>query len=410
MRKQISNKKGIIWNTLGSAMHGFNSFIMLAMVSRIGTAEEVGAFSIAFSTAQVLYFIGLFGVNHYHMTDYQKRYSFWQYARIRMLSCILMLLAGCVVIVVLGFSGEKRLYAICLILLMLINAVASLFQSLFFQHNRLDLAGASLFFRTFWALLTFCSVLVIYQNILTAICLQIMVNILVTIYYVLRYAIKYVRILGAREEIQSTLSLLNECLPLFGSTLLMNIVINSPKYGIELTMNDAAQGYFGMIFMPVQVINLCTQFLFKPVLNEYAKVLEEKKITEFYRLLKKQLISVAGFTLICSIAAAAAGAKVLGFVYNKDLTGLTIPLVIVIVGGGIYAATQLYYYIFVILRRQKEILKIYSLTTIASVFLTMGMVHALGIWGAVLSFAVTHILINGLYILLLKRYLNSDKE
>lgn len=72
MKKRASNVKDTVWNTLGSTMYGANSFIMLALVSRIGTVEQAGYFSIAFTTAQILYIVGLFGVNTYQMTDYGR--------------------------------------------------------------------------------------------------------------------------------------------------------------------------------------------------------------------------------------------------------------------------------------------------------------------------------------------------
>lgn len=52
MEKKPSLLKGTIWNTLGSTMYGANSFIMLALVSRVGTVDQAGYFGIAFTTAK----------------------------------------------------------------------------------------------------------------------------------------------------------------------------------------------------------------------------------------------------------------------------------------------------------------------------------------------------------------------
>ena len=60
MKERQSLLKGTIWNTLGSTMYGANSFIMLALVSRVGTVDQAGYFGIAFTTAQILYIVGLF--------------------------------------------------------------------------------------------------------------------------------------------------------------------------------------------------------------------------------------------------------------------------------------------------------------------------------------------------------------
>ena len=134
--------KGIFWNTLGSTMYGLNSFLMLALVSRVGTVEETGAFGIAFTTAQLMYIVGLLGVSHYQMTDYEKKYSFREYGVLRAFSCTLMAVGCALSIQVMGFSGQKALLTALLTLLMLLNVVGDLYQNLFFQMEIVQTEGA----------------------------------------------------------------------------------------------------------------------------------------------------------------------------------------------------------------------------------------------------------------------------
>ena len=72
-------KKGVIWNTLGSGMFAANSVLLLLIVSRVFGVAAAGDFGIAFTTSQILYIIGLFGINHFQMTDYAGQYSFGAY-------------------------------------------------------------------------------------------------------------------------------------------------------------------------------------------------------------------------------------------------------------------------------------------------------------------------------------------
>ena len=397
--------KGTIWNTLGSTMYGFNSFIMLALVSRIGTVEETGEFGIAFTTAQLLYIVGLLGVSHYQMTDYGKKYCFSDYAKIRGFSCVLMLAACVVSILALGFSGRKALYTILLSVLMLLNVVGDLYQNLFFQNNRLDLSGSALFYRTFLSLIAFAITLVVTRHIVLAFLLQILCNFVTTLYYIVTIVPAFLA-QGLQQSRTgcSPGTLLTECLPLFISLLLMNLVINASKYGIEFWMDDTAQGYYNMIFMPAQVINLCSQFIFKPMLNQYAVLVQEKKMTQFRALMVKQMSLVAVFTLVCCLGAAIWGTPVLGFLYHKDLSAQAAPLVLVVFGGGVFAMCQLYYYVFVILRRQKDISIIYILASILSIPITYGCIQWVGLTGAALSFIAVHAVIFMLYLgLLLKK-------
>ena len=406
MEKQALN--GAIWNTLGSTIYGLNSFIMLAMVSRFGTVEEAGTFGIAFTTAQLLYIVGLFGVSHYQMTDYKRTYCFSDYKRVRYFSSVLMLILCLISIGVMQFSGEKALLTILLSVFMLLNVIGDLYQNLFFQNDRLDLSGSALFFRTLWPLLVFCSILFLTRQLILALLLQIFCNLIVTGYYIKKVAPDFLQADSKTSQQGHTAkTLVVECLPLFISLLLMNVVINISKYGIEFLMNDTAQGYYNMIFMPAQVINLCSQFIFKPMLKQYAELLEEKKTSQFRIVIAKQIGIVIGFTLLCCIGAYLLGAPVLGLLYQKDLTAQTIPLVWVVFGGGVYAVCQLFYYVFVIMRLQRYISYIYVFSSVISVFITYLLINGLGITGASISFVITHIIILTFYIFL---FLKSVKR
>ena len=239
-------------------------------------------------------------------------------------------------------------------------------------------------------MLLFCIILWVTRSIIVALSVQILANLFLTIYYAVWVAPRFISAQPCDRASGQVQNLLMECFPLFVSLLLMNIVINASKYGIELMMNDLAQGYYNMIFMPAQVINLCSQFLFKPLLNRYSKLLSERQIRTFGILLLRQIVLIALLTCVCCAGAYAMGIPVLSLLYQKDISALRIHLILVVLGGGIFAVCQLYYYIFVILRRQKWIMKIYLCITVVAVPTTAVCVHSAGLMGAVLSFVILH--------------------
>ena len=392
-KEGFQNKKGVFWNSLGSLMYGANSFLMLALVSRVGTVEQAGYFGIAFTTAQILYIVGLFGVPHYQMTDYAGKYKFLDYVHAVRFSCLLMVF-GCIgTILGFHFTGSKASYTVCLTILMLLNVVGELYQSLFFQKNRLDLSGSALFCRTLYPLLFFCIILWATHRVIAALFIQILANLFLTIYYALRVAPQFIPEKTEYQVSGQAKKLLGECFPLFVSLFLMNIVMNASKYGIELMMDDLAQGYYNMIFMPAQVINLCSQFLFKPLLRRYAELLSERQNRTFRTLLLRQILLIAVLTFVCCVGAYSLGTPILSLLYQKDISTLRIHLVLVVLGGGVFAVCQLYYYVFVILRRQKRIMAIYLCIAAIAVPMTAVCVHSIGLMGAVLAFVIIHLIL-----------------
>lgn len=145
------------------------------------------------------------------MTDYQEKYCFSDYAKGRIFSCALMLVGGLLSIFLLDFTGKKSVYLCILTVLMLLNAVGELYQSLFFQKNRLDLSGSALFYRTFWSLFAFVVVLLTTGNILLSIIVQTAVNLVVTLYYALRVAPKFISKTAAPLR-HGAVALMMECL------------------------------------------------------------------------------------------------------------------------------------------------------------------------------------------------------
>ena len=390
---------GTLWNILGSTLYGLNSFIMLALVGRLGSVEEAGVFGIAFTTAQLLYIVGLLGVSHLQMTDYGKTYCFSDYKKARVFSSGLMLVVCGLAIICLGFTGEKARLTVLLCVLMLLNVVGDLYQNLFFQNNRLDLSGAALFYRTLWPLITFALTYMLTGRLIFAVVLQILCNLATTLYYIWRVAPPFLR----EEEVRSkdgrtAWPLLGDCFPLFIGLLLMNLLINTSKYGIEFLMDDTAQGYYNMLFIPAQVINLCSQFIFKPMLNQYAVLLQAQDRKGVCTILGRQLALVAEFTGVCCVGAGVLGVPALGLIYQKDLSGYALALVWIVMGGGIFATCQLFYYIFVILRKQREILIIYLAVSACSLPITYALVQWDGIMGAAWSFAAIHGILLAVYL------------
>ncbi|MBQ6586398.1 MAG: lipopolysaccharide biosynthesis protein [Coriobacteriales bacterium] len=387
--------KGVIWNSLGSLMWAANSFVMLMLVSRIEPVATAGAFSIAFTTAQIAYIVGLLGLNQFQQTDYQGSYSLRAYAKGRLWGCAFMLLAVMAAILILGFSGSKVVYTLLLTALMMLNALCELFQSFFFRYDRLDLSGASLFWRTLLSLSVFALVLLLGRGLLLATLAQLAVNLLVSAVVVIRWLPAFQALERESQPRPSDdhQKLIRECLPLFASTLLMSLVVNASRYGIDILMTDEAQGYYNMIFVFALLINIFGQFMFKPLLSRCSDAAHSGDKPRLKRLLFWQVAALLGVTGLACLVAWFWGIPVLELVYARSIDHLRLPLLIVLAGSGAHALTELLFYLLVLLRRQGWILRVYAALIVVVIPLTWGLVAAAGITGAALSFLLAHCLV-----------------
>lgn len=404
----ISDAKGAVWNTIGSIAFAASSLIMLAIVSNNATIEESGEFAVTFSLAQFLFIIGLFGSNFFQMTDYQKQYSFSDYRTLKIISSALMLLCGIAAIPLMGFSGRKIWLSLILCVYMMIISGAELFQCLLFQNNRLDLSGKAMFLRTIFSVIPFCAVMILFDNVIAACIVLVISNLIATVIWAVMPSVKF---MDRKQSSRATLlPLLKCCLPLFFSELLMNWMIFCPRYLIEIVSDDAVQAIFNMIFIPVQVINLVSSFIFKPILNRLHTLLAERQLGKFIKLIGVQSIFITVLTAAAFLFCLVAGIPVFSFIYGTDLSAYLKPLLLVILSGCAFAFCQMMYYVLVLLRQQKKIMINYAVVSVIAVAAGYFLTERFVITGAVLSFGIAHVILFILHSITAAYQLNKIKR
>lgn len=391
-------RSGTIWNALGSIMFAANSVVMLVAISQTTDLATVGVYGYALPIAQLLFIVGSFGVSNFQMTDYREQFEFSDYFWLRIITCVCMV-ALCLAIAL--FHITQPLKATMLLLLTLfyaLHAIGDLYQSLFFKENRLDLSGKSLFFRTGISSAAFVLILIAFNNVIFALLALLFVNCVCTWIWALRPIGHFVekRRLFDSAKIRA---LTIQCLPLFLSGFLVSFIISAPRFGIDFILNDEAQGYFALIFMPIFVINLFTQFIFKPYLNSFSEMLARRDIPAFKRAILKQVLFVMGFTVLLSLLIIPLGIPILSWLYSIDLSPVSLEMIIVVLGGGILALCNLAYYLLVIARKQRRIFWISLVGAVAALPLCLLLIQSLGLMGACFAFVILHALLLALYLL-----------
>lgn len=388
----VLHSSGPLWNMLGSLMFGLNTFVLLMLVSRQAGVEATGVFGLPFTTAQLLSIVGVFGASDHQMTDFQQDFSFATYGRVKVFSCILMAISAALVCLALSSDAGKTVLLAVLSVYMAAHAISELYQSRMFQMNRLDLAGQSQFFRTLFSLVCFAIALWVTQNLVASTIVLAVAN--VASIWLFSY-LPCRPFMGTRHipAPGDTKRLILTCLPLFLSLLLMNLVIQLPKYVIEMLGTNEMQGIFNIIFIPAQIINMISGFIYRPLLHRFSTLLGRMELKDLFKLLKSQILLVLGFTVFVALGAWFLGTSLLGAFYGVDLHGQQLAVTLVVVGGGIFAIDALLYYIAVILRKQGFILLNYVVALALGAVFCFFFVGMWGILGAVLTFVLIHVLL-----------------
>ena len=145
--KNTSQSKNFIWNMAGSISSALISVVLLMIVSRFLSTSDSDVYAYAYSVGNLLVVIGLFQVRNFQATDIGEKYSFSNYFLARFLTSVLMTIATIFFLLFMNFDKNKSQVIFFVTIYRLSDAISDLFQGLFQQRERLDIAGKSLTYR-----------------------------------------------------------------------------------------------------------------------------------------------------------------------------------------------------------------------------------------------------------------------
>lgn len=387
---------------MGSGFMAANTVFLTMLAGHYSSLEEVGIFTLSLTTSQVLYAVGLWGANDLQMTDYSRRYSFTNYFWLKIGSTAAAVFFCLTAVNVLGFGEKACKYTVLLTGFMMINSFAELYQSLYFQNQRLDLSGKSLFFRYLLSTLAFMAALVKTRNIVYACASMLIADIVATVYWIRRYASQF-RDSGYGFQMEKTWRLVREAFPLAVSVLASLVLMNAQNYMIYLLISDEAQGAYTLLFMPVYAVNLMSQFIFKPYLHQYSLMLKEGQ-EGFRRLFTKQVFLIEIIVIGGALCIWAFGVLLFGIFFGQDLSEYRNLMSLFMISGGFLAVNQLLYFLMVILGKRKELLLNYMISIAITIPVGVILISRITLGGAWLSFTISQMCLMAGYFLILRRH------
>ena len=377
-------KANFTWNMIGSVFESALNFVLLIVVNRVIGESGAGIYTLAFSHAQLMYYIGTLEVRPIHSTDVTQKYRFADYFSLRAASGVLMILVSVVWILLMGGDAFKTRVMIWICLYKVTDIFLDLFTSMFQQHERIEYSGKVSTLHVGLAIPVFSGVLLLTKNLEFASLSLVAVGLLTLFTYTLRKWREFpdaeIRITFAHAK-----EILIACLPLFVSVFVQLYISNAPKYAIDAYCSDVIQNRYSILFMPAFVINLFSLFVLRPMLTPMARLWNEGRMKQFNTNLRLMILIILGATVLGIGGAWLLGVPVLNLLYGVDLSADRAVLLWVMVYGGLNAFNIFFYCIIATIRAQKWLLIAYGLSAAAVFFLASPMVRASGMTGAVLS-------------------------
>lgn len=397
--KDKNLKKNFLWNIIGTTFCSFNSLFFMIIVTRLNGINDAGIFSFAFSSACLFYIIGVYSGRTYQVTE-EKEYNDSIYLYSKIVTCIIMLIIAFLFCIIRNYNIFKIVLIMSLCTYKMIEAFSETLYAILQKDNKLYIVGKSLFFKGILSLILFLLIDIFTKNLILSCIFIIIVNILIILIYdipaLIKTNFKIQKFITVKKK--QILSLLGKGFFTFGFTFLTLYVINSPKYSVDLFMNNSSQTILGIIIMPATIVILFCQFIIQPFTMKLKDSLKKGE-KEFNNFIIKLVVGITFIGFIILICGYLLGIPVLELLYNINLDKYKSELLIIIIGATIYGITVIYSTALVTMRKTLCQFIIFIITSIFAMIITNILTNNYGIYGACASYTIIMIFLLVLYVI-----------
>jgi polysaccharide biosynthesis protein len=388
--KNVTPQKVFFWNILGSMSSAAVSVILLFIVTRILDSASADIYSFAYAIANLFVIVASFQVRDFQATDIKEKYSFDTYLMARIVSNILMVLL-LIGYIILNPNTHANIGIIFWVSFFRVSeALSDVFQGLFQQRERLDIAGKSLFLRNTISTVVFALVLLISRNLLWSVIVQTISSFLFIALFDYPNSRLFHTLNIRNVKLRKVIKVFKDCLPLFINAFLLVSIYNQPKYALNDIYNkglieNGVQRDFSILFTPIFAMNLMIIFL-RPMITQLAVFLEEKKISHFITYKNNLFRILLGTCTLIYIVGAFIAIPALDIVYGTDLKQYQSSFLILLMGGVASTFSTVCDNILTVFRKQHYLIISFVTGYLVSLMTARTLVLKYEILGASLSF------------------------
>ena len=384
-------RKDYFWNTLGTSANAFISLLLSIAVTRINGIEVQGIFTLCFSFSILFFTIGLYGGRIYQVSDVIGEFENRTYIYLKFITSIAMFVTAVVFAILSGFDETRAALLLSLVVYKLLDAIADPLYGVMQRNGRLYFAGISMTIKAVVGFIAFVVVNLATHNVFLASLCLLGANLL----FIAVYDIPHVRRLEKigrlfEGNLKPSLILLRASVYIFAFSLLANLLLNVPRYFMDVFHSAAFLGFFNIVIMPASMMSLFVMFVIQPKLVPLSEHFAAAEYTSFGKTVSRMILISLGFGVIAIAAAWFIGVPVLSFIYNVDLSPFRAALTLAVLAGTINTISMIYSNVLTIMRRFKIQLFNYLVATAGLFAACLTFIEGGSVDGAIRAFLIAN--------------------
>lgn len=376
-------KRSFFWNMIASILNGFTSAIFLFFITRFCGLNEAGIFSIASAIAYQCISLGNFGTRGVHASDVKEEFSFCDYFYVRIFSYLLLLMMLLYYAFGSGYSLDKSLVILSYGLFKSIDVIEDLYHGEYHRRMRLDIAAILLTFRYLISIVCFIVIVLFTDDMFIASIISFVLSLLIFI-FTNKNVIHYFYNKKYKFSFGNFKKLLYVLIPVVLTTYIKMYINNSPKYAIDACLGNIDQAYFNVLYMPVFVIGLMCDIIFRPYIPLFSNSWNTRDFREFKTLLFRQIFVIIGITVAVILGGYIIGLTLLELIYGVQLHQFMISFMLLLIGGGLNTLYSYLTVVMTVIRSQKKMAFVNIIVFAVCLIIMNPLVRKYEIFGATL--------------------------
>lgn len=314
---QLSLRKNMLWNSLGSLTYSGCQWLLTVLVVRLASDyAAAGVLALAMAVSNVFVPVALYRIRSYQVSDVHEETSSGEYVALRLVTIAIAL--ALTTVYALASCAPSAVPTVLLYLLYRAGEVfIDVLHGIDQQHLRMDYCGASLAARGVLSVASFSLVLPLTGSLALAVLAMVAATWPVAALDA-RWAsrLSSVRPVFSRAVIAR---LLVTCLPAVVGNAACNLTVTLARQYLAATQGDGALGIYASVCTPVVLVQACAGYVYAPLLGVFAERLDRGDRAGFRSLFLRVVLALLGVFALGALAFALVGEPLLAVVFGAGV-------------------------------------------------------------------------------------------
>lgn len=402
--------KNTLLNSGSSILYFFLQWLTTVLSVRFASFETAGVFALAISFTNIFYFLALFGIRNFQVSDVTNTYSNGQYAAARLVAAFIALVG----FLSAAFLTDLSPYVFgCYFIYMIFKLFEAYTEGYFAvlqKHNRYGMLAVSYSLKGIVSTVAFALVLWFTHDLLGAIVVMTVGYFAVILVVDLPMII---RMGPCKIQLRGCAKILYHCIPLLLISLSVPIMNYITRYAIGLKLSEYDVGQYSSLSSVIVVMSTLAGAIFVVFIPEISLWRNQGKWGRIRRLILWVLLFMALAGVAAVIVGKLLGAFVCVLIFGEEILDNIDLLIPLLITATLLMIKSFFSALLVSIQQRKQLLIGECCGTVACVLTAIPLTSIYGMHGANFSYAlgvILQILTLGAFTLIFIRQSEKGKE